>query len=204
MARLYIANCTKQIQQVAYRLDFNADGTPNTRGQFQPHRSQDIPPGKQVQLGGDFHMSQVDNIVEQLVPYGMVGAIDVAHAGKKVIPLVFNVDKPVPAEIMRRVVFHNDNTQIGEGAERRAKAAVANNQLVQNVVANEFANQGIDLEPSDKISFGVEQLEQSEAGERTIAEGFKVAKEGTVTGPSMLQQAREAQAKKKGRPRKIK
>jgi len=174
MSRLYIANCTKQNQMIYYRLDFNNRGEPEKNARFQPAKQQEIPPGRQIILGGDFHPTQIEDIVQQLVPYGLIGVTDVPRQ-KKVAPFVFNVDKPVPADIMRNVSHINSEVQIEEGKLRRQKAAIAVNDLVTQRVAAEFLNQGVTDEPTQNLSLAIEQEEQSENGEKRIAEGFKVS-----------------------------
>ena len=102
--KLYIANPTKQTQVVCYRLDYGNDGAlKDTNRQFQPARQQEIPPGRQVQLGSDLHIKQIEDIVDQLKVYGLVGVVDVPRlraadfdnlrAG--IVPYVFNIDAPI-------------------------------------------------------------------------------------------------------------
>lgn len=182
--RLYVANTTKQNQIVCYRLDFDRDGNQkDTNRRFEPARQQEIPPGRQVQLGSDFHPNQVHDIVEQLSTYGLIGVVDVPRLRKAdldnlrqgVVPYVFNLDQPVPQDAMRKVIAHNSAILVDDGRDRRAKAAVASSQIVQDAVQSEFANRGIDDKPSDRFSLAVEQDEQSEAGERKIEEGYRVS-----------------------------
>ena len=175
--KLYIANPTRQTQVVCYRLDYNKNGElqESDRTRFQPARQQDIAPGRQIQLGGDMHITQIEDIVDQLKPYGIVGVVDIPQLGRKVVPYIFNIDRPVPAEAMRKVQNSNAAVLIEDGRDRRARAAVASNEIVQNTVEHQFLENGIDQKPSDKIAVGFEQLDQSEAGEKTIAEGYRVS-----------------------------
>ena len=178
MARLYIANVSRQTQIVCYRLDYNKRGEDNIDRRFQPAKQQDIPPGRQVQIGGDFHMNQITDIVDQLAKYGLIGVIDVPRMGRNVAPYVYNIDKPVPADVMKRVRDHNHGALIAQGKDRRQKAAVATNEIVQDTVAKQFAENGIDATPVDRTDIAFEQEEQSEAGEKRIEEGFHVAPGG--------------------------
>lgn len=190
MVRLYIANTTKQTQIVCYRLDYGKTGElKDANRRFEPAKQQDIPPGRQVQIGGDFHANQIADIVDQLSKYGMVGVVDVPRLRGKVAPLVYNTDRPVPSSVMEKVRDSNASVLIQQGQERRKKAAVATNELVQNTVANSFAEKGIDAEPADRTDVVIEQQEQSEAGERRVEEGFHV-----VPGPQTR--------RKPGRPKK--
>ncbi len=197
MTALYIANPTKQTQIVCYRLDYNKRGEEEQMRRFQPAKQQEIPPGRQALLGSkDFHMSQVEDIVQQLEPYGMIAAKEVGRLPHKKINYVFNVGQPVPSDIMRQVTAHNAGVQIEEGRARRAAAAVASNELVQQTVQSQFLQQGIPAEPADSTTVAFEQMEQSEAGEKTIAEGFEVVPEGKV-GPRSGKPAVRAKSRRR-------
>ncbi len=187
--RMYVANPTRQNQVVCYRLDINRDGELKDMSRtFQPARQQDIPPGRQVQLGSDFHIKQIEDIVDQLTVYGMIGVVDLPRIPKPdlanlrggVVPYIFNLDSPVPASAIRQVLAHNEAVLIEDGRDRRKKAAVASSDIVQHTVANQFAESGIDAAPSDKLAVSYEQEEQSERGERRIEEGYKVSAEAPI------------------------
>lgn len=202
MAKLHMANPTRQEQVICYRLDFYNDGTrmEADRSRFQPAKQQMIPPGRQVVIGGDFHPNQITDIVDQLKPYGLIGETNVdqfiSSGDPKVVPYIFNIDRPVSLRAIKDIIDHNSAVLSRDGQQRRAKAAVASNELVQNAVANQFAEAGIDQTPSDKIEFGFEQLEQSEAGEKTIAEGYRIAPDPKAAP------VQAAPAKRRGRPPK--
>ena len=165
--RLNVANTTNQNQIIYYRTHFNERG----QQRFEPPRQQDIPAGRQVILGGDMEMPEIETIVRQLTRYGMVGCVDVPRL-KKIAPLVFNVGQPVPAEIMRRVRDVGSAIKIEQGRLRRQKAAISVSESVQRLVNSQFVDVGYPEVASDQIDVGFEQLEQSEAGERRIEEGF--------------------------------
>jgi hypothetical protein len=191
MAKLYISNVSRQEQIVCYRLDYGKDGElKDTNRRFEPAKQQPIPPGRQVMIGGDMHMRQIEDIVEQLKPYGLIGALD-APRQHRVATLVFNIVNPVPTKVMESVRDTNAELQTAEGIERRKKAAVATNEMVQSAVASQFLEKGIPDEPADKTIITFEQQEQSDAGEKTIAEGYRV-EAGAAAPPK----------NKGGRPRK--
>lgn len=191
--KLYIANCTRQNWVVHYRLDFTKDGELDPRRQNQPAKQMTIAPGRQVLIPGADHISQIDDVVNQLQRYGMVGVKDVPGlkttvkkfdpSSLAITPLVFNVDAPVPANVFQMVQDVNARIQTGQGQERRRRAAVAVNEIVQHKVESEFMAAGFDEKPSDKVDVAFEQLEQSEAGEKMIAEGYKVDKSAPTTTP---------------------
>jgi hypothetical protein len=175
--RLYLANPTRQEQIICYRVDFNKDGErlESDRTRFQPARQQPVPPGRQIQLGGDMHIHQIEDIIEQLKPYGLIGVTDVPRMDRKVVPYIFNIDAYVPLKTFKEVMDHNSGIHIQDGQHRRAAAAVASSELVQQTIANQLMQVGIEQPPAEAaVEVSYEQLEQSEAGERTIAEGYRV------------------------------
>ncbi len=196
MTSLYIANPTKQVQVICYRLDYNKKGESEENRRFQPAKQQPIEPGKQAIIGSrDFHLTQVQDIVDQLAPFGIMAAKDVGRLPFRKVNYVFNVDMPVPPEVMRQVIAHNSGVQIDEGQKRRSAAAVATNEIVQNAVQNEFLEKGIEAQPADNTSVTFEQLEQTELGEKRIEEGFEIVPEGKVGARSGKPAARAKRRK---------
>jgi hypothetical protein len=196
MSRLYIANVSTQRQVVCYRLDYGKDGElKDVNRKFEPAKQQDIEPGRQVQIGGDFHMSQITDIVDQLGKYGLIATADVPRLDRRVHPYIYNIDRPVPRDAMEKVRANNLASLVVQGQERRKKAAVATNDIVQTTVASQFAQSGIEAEPSDRTEVSFEQEEQTEAGEKRVEEGFRVVPDSGARAPAPV-------AKKRGRPRK--
>lgn len=176
--RLFVANPTPQRQLIYYRLDFDREGNPkDTNRRFQPAFQQEIAPGTQAQLGPDLHKNQVDDIIRQLEVYGIVHASVVKDTRRR-IAYIFNVDAPVPADVMRRAQFHNNNVLVEDGRVRRAKAAVASNNLIQETVHNQFLEHGIPAQPADSTAVSFEQEEQTEMQEKRIEEGYEIVPEG--------------------------
>lgn len=185
MSRLFVANCTRQFQEVYYRLDFNDGGQPEANRRFQPAKRETIPPGRQICLGGDLHMTQIKDIIDQLKPYGLVGTVDVPRLNA-IAPYVFDIDKPVSVSVINDVRNSNAGILIEQGRERRKKAAIVVNETVANVVGNEFASAGIAKEPTQEIEVEFEQEEQSEAGESRVAEGYRL----DANAPAPVQRGR--------------
>jgi hypothetical protein len=173
--RLYIANCTRQFQQVHYRLDIVDDaGRKDSNSRFQPSKQQTIAPGRQVALGGDLdHPSQITDIIDQLRRHGLAGVEEINRL-KGVVPYLCSTDKPVPASAIRQVMEHNKGIRIDQGQQRRARAAVAVTKTVEDAVAAQAAAQGLKPPEDQNVEVEFEQVEQSEAGESTIAEGYRV------------------------------
>jgi len=184
MPKLYIANCTKHDQIVFFRLDFDQEGKSVTQIGKMP-KQQDIPRGRQRQIGGDQPMPTIDSIVEQLRPFGLIGVADVARM-TKMAAYVFDVDRPVSAEVMRRVHAFNDGVAVMAGKVRRQQAAVAVNDQVQKLVDQLAAAANVPLpEPLDtgKPAVEFEQIEQSENGEKRIEEAYVIDREAPQQPP---------------------
>lgn len=181
MSKLYISNCTRQVQEIQFRLDFNQQGQPQM--QFRPALRQTIQPGRQVIVANkDLHQSQVDSIVGQLCRYGMIAVADVPRTKSKTA-LVYNVDRPVSSEVIRTVMARNAGVLLQEGKERRQKAALATNEIIATAVTNNFAAMGIPKEPTQDVDVEFEQEEQTEAGESRIEEGFRIRDNAPSTSP---------------------
>ena len=173
MSKLFVANCTRQHQEIHFRLDINSEGNQEQNARFQPAKRMTIPPGRQVPLGGDLHITQVTDIIDQLRRFGLVGTVGVPRL-KTMAPFVCSIDKAVPESIIRQVMDSNAGILIREGQERRKRAAVAMNETVANAVAEKFAAEGIPSEAKQDVEIEIEQVEQSEAGEKRIEEGFRI------------------------------
>jgi len=172
MSHLYVANCTRQNWNCQYRLDYDKEGEPARNSRFLFPKTETIAAGRQVALGGDLHMSQIEDIVEQLKPYGLIGAADISSLHGKKAPYVFNIDVPVSQSLMHKVIDHNSGVMIFDGQQRRAKAAVVANDIVANRID--------DLKT---VEVEYEQLEQSEAGEKTIGEGYRMDPNAPASPP---------------------
>jgi hypothetical protein len=183
MSRLYIANPTLQKQIICYRLDYSSEGEMNANSRFQAARQQDCEPGRQVQIGGDFHPMQIKEILDQLTTFGMIRVEDVTRLGRMPATYIASVDKAIPADVIRKVRDHNAKLLIEEGQERRKKAAIASESIVQNTVAQQLSNYDVEV-PADRTEVSFEQLDQSEAGEKMIAEGYKIEQSGSGSGSS--------------------
>lgn len=184
--RLYIANTTPQVYEINYRLGFNAPG----ETKFYPARRQTIPPGRQVVVGdGKLDAHEVEAVVAQLSRYGMHAVEDVKRgrlASK--VPLIFNVEQPVPKFAIENVRALNHSILLEEGRQRRARAAVAANDIVADAVAKEFADAGVLKEPTQNVSVEFERAPDESLESETdlrIGEGFRIG-EGGATRPAEL------------------
>jgi hypothetical protein len=132
MAKLYVANTTNQRQIVMYRLDFNSQGEADPNDRFRAARSAVIEPGRQIVLGGDLHIRQIESIIDQLSRVGGLGINEVARPpGETTVAYLLSTEKPVSEHHIRSILAHNQGFLRAQGAERRAAAAVAANAAVE-------------------------------------------------------------------------
>jgi hypothetical protein len=180
--RLYVANCTMQLMRLQYRLDFDPTGQVINR-HIAP-KFVDIGSGKQMSVGGDLELPAVQELISQLNPYGMLGEVDVlAGRQDKFCSMVFQLDRPVSAEAIRRTAAKNKEIRLAEGEERRRRMAIAANETIDAQVrasAPEGMLGNLNLTPAE---VGLEQLVQSEAGERTINEAFTIVQDPSMAPP---------------------
>ena len=95
MGKMYVANCTSQVQDFQYRL-------PESGKVFK----QTIPIGQQIQVSGDLNVLHIQAIIEQHAKYSMVAVHEIDRT-KPFIGLCYNLDKPVDMEKVRRALVHN-------------------------------------------------------------------------------------------------
>lgn len=176
MARIYIANPTNQVKQINYRLDYTVDEHGNRTSQrLLPYKSETIPAGRQLPVGGDLHISQIEEIVKQLSQYGLVAMLEMKTAkARGKVNLIFNLDRPVPSAIMRDAQDHNIGVMNDEGSERRRLAAIAGNDALSGVVSG----QGVpDVKDPKKYEVEYEQVGEDENyPDANLAEGLRVVR----------------------------
>lgn len=176
MARIYIANPTNQAKQVNYRLDYTVDEHGNRTSQrLLPYKSETIPAGRQLPVGGDLHISQIEEIVKQLSQYGLVAMLEIKTAkARGKVALIFNLDKPVSMAIMKDAQDHNMGVLDAEGFERRRLAAIASSEALAGTVSG----QGIpDVKDPKKFEVEYEQVNEDENyPDANLADGLKVVR----------------------------
>lgn len=116
--KLYVANCTRQVQDFIYRLPEHT----------APMR-QRIDIGHQVALSGDLSQPDIDAVIKAHTRYGMVAASEVDHT-KAFIGTCYSVDKPVKIGTIQFALQHNNDVLILKGREMRQEAAVAINNAL--------------------------------------------------------------------------
>ena len=179
MSRLYVLNCTAQIRQVYYRLDFAIDGQGNRMdGKTMTPKYMDIAPGAQVLFGGELLPTQAQEIIQQLEETAGAVAVDQIRTAKAkgVVKLIWSIDKPVPRPVCEDVKAHNMGFLTEMGAERRRQMALASDANLRDQLAEH------DIVNNDPIKFemAIESVgqEDSEMTAPRLAEGLRVNQNG--------------------------
>jgi hypothetical protein len=124
MPKLYIANCTPQVHMFAYWI---ADGPGR-------HLIQPIEPGAQIQVGGkQLSTPQIDSIIAQHAPYGLVS---VAEAFKRGVRgrfdgMAYSIDQEVPLVKLYEMVELRKGVLGVQGERMRTMAAIATNEYIE-------------------------------------------------------------------------
>lgn len=119
MTKMYIANCTHQVQDFIYRLPESGSA-----------RTQRIDLGSQIAISGDLSTHEIDAIIAQHTPYGLVAVAEIDRT-KPFIGVCYQLDRPVPVEKIKRAIIHNTGVLVDRGVEMRKTAAVAVNQALE-------------------------------------------------------------------------
>jgi hypothetical protein len=160
---LYVANCSKQIEQFLFRR-------PESRFTSPP---QEIPPGEQRAVIKDGTQAEVDAVIAHHSIYGMLPEAE-AFRSKRRFRLCYSVDKPVSEKGMRMAFERNDKLlkDDGQTARDRTAAAVAGglDESLQKSGAAGRASVG---------AVEVELVEQVKPGQAPgLNEGIEVVKPG--------------------------
>lgn len=118
--KLYIANTTRQNVDFYYRVP-EIPGAP---------RMQKISIGGQILVSGDLNTPQIEAILSQHAPYGIVSADELDRV-KGYVGLCFSIDKPVPAHKIERAMNENISILVRRGQQTRRESAVATSALIE-------------------------------------------------------------------------
>lgn len=122
MSKLFILNCTRQVQEFWYRLPENSKLL-----------HQMIPIGGQIQIAGDLSTTDIDSIIEQHAKYGMVAYSEIDRT-RPFIGYCYQIDKKFNniSDALQRGFGHNDQVLEERGRVLREEAAVAINQSIED------------------------------------------------------------------------
>lgn len=118
MPKLYVANVSRQNVEFNYRM-------PGQNGvKMVP-----IHIGTQVVIHGELDTNEIDSILEQHVPYGLVAA-DTIRGDTPYVGLCYAIDKAVRVNQMLVAMDHNQEVLHDRGRQMRQQAAVATNSII--------------------------------------------------------------------------
>lgn len=183
--KMYIANCTNQVQEFIYRLP-----------EVASIRSQPINIGRQILIAGNIGQEDVDAIIAQHSKYGFQSVQEVeqkSNAGQRpFVGLVYQMDKPVSLEKIRRVLLLNHNVLIVRGREQRKAAAVAASDAInQQTEGTPLALKALDLQ--------AEETESAKNPNPEFNEGVRVAAEELPEGEAeMVGRKKPSRSSRKG------
>jgi hypothetical protein len=172
MSKMYILNCTRQVQEFWYRLP-----------ESSKLLHQLIPIGGQIQVAGELNTPEIDAIIEQHSRYGMVAFSEI-NKSQPFVGYCYQIDKRFGniVEALQRGLEHNDMVLEERGQQLREEAAVAINQSIEDQRA-----------PARLTA--LEMTVEEEGDEGTFHKGVKVTKDRSVTPQS-------AQSTRKRKPRR--
>jgi hypothetical protein len=158
--RLYISNTTKQNVDFFYRVLENPVA-----------RRQQIPIGGQIVISGDLSTPDVEYIIGQHRPYGMVSA-DELDRTKEFVGLCYSVDKPVTMIKIERTMRHNDAVLIKRGEEIRKEAAIASSNGLENSLVEQDRQESLRSFETTIVEENSEKRDTSDV--KAISEGIRV------------------------------
>lgn len=168
---LYVANCTRQNMVFNYR--FQGDNI----------KYVNIPIGKQQKIPGVSTQAQIDQVIKQHEPYGMI-PVEEINRTKPFIGTCYSVDKLIKTDAIMKGLDHNETVLIERGREIRRAAAVQSNNMIENALheANQRNNMDVKL---DELEVMVQEADaQGRMARDGLQEGVTVTHN---TGPNPVE-----------------
>ena len=186
--KLFIANCTAQRHDFQYRIVEQAGV-----------KRQQIPMNGQIEIAYDLNQQQVDGIIAQHAPYGMV-SVDEIDRTRPFIGLCYSVGKPIKVDALRRTLVHNRDVLEETGKKNRTEAGLA---VAEQLMANDPANGGlqavetsvVEVEPKDG------HARDEEFGGKEVADGTRVDKNAERGAPPRVEKAAQRRSRERARGR---
>lgn len=165
--KLYVVNITHQGREFFYRPYI-------TPGERKPSNKVMLPPGRQVQIGGDLaSMEAADFIIKQVEVLGGRSVAEKNRLPNFVVPYAMSLDRPVPAKLIHELHAHNKKQLTLKGEMLRKKAAIGVDAILSK-----------HIEKLNKTSTGFEAMEDV-TGDRdtpSLDEGYTVDHTNQTTG----------------------
>jgi hypothetical protein len=162
---LFIGNATKQKFVFAYRV-------PEVAGV----RQQEIQVGGQVMISGNLSSTDIDAILDQHRPYGLVASSEIDRT-KTFAGLCYSIGQPITAAKLGLVIQRNTEVLVQRGQEMRKQAAVMIQGRIENDLAERQGMEGTNLRQLD-MSVVEEEPKGGYTTDAPIAEGIRVKRDG--------------------------
>lgn len=172
MTTMYVANCTRQIQDFMYRLP-----------EQTKVMKQIIDIGGQIRIPGDLSTPDVEAIVEQHAIYGMV-RVDEIDRTKPFVGVCYSLDKPVSVDKIRIALQHNQDVLVERGRKIREETAVSINNAMED-----------QTNALESLEVSIEEIEK-DGKDTQVNEKIRVDKTAPETGP--IRNARRGSVPRKG------
>jgi hypothetical protein len=124
MSSLFIANTSNKHNEFTFRLPGN-----------DQLRRVIISAGTQQQVLNNAQKEEVDAVISQHAPYGLVEASQV-HKIDKFSGVLYSIDKPVTVNAMNLAIEKNNDILLEEGYNLRQIAAVATNASLDETLSH--------------------------------------------------------------------
>lgn len=159
MPYLYVANCSKQHHDFLYRV-------PET----MQVKLQQIKAGQQARIGNrEFSPDQIQKIVSDHKPYGLVPASEVKNA-KTFVGQCYSIDKPLTLDTIL-MGFGNNDDVLKDVAERRREDVA---EKVVATIASTMRQVGVDV-PQAEVSI----VEDTQGGKPpALSKGYEAVAPG--------------------------
>lgn len=163
--KLYIANGTKQQQAFAYRLDKNPVA-----------RMMPIKIGAQIVVGGELTSAEIEEILAQHRPYGLIEAKEVDKIRGPFSGMCYSIDRPVDMDRIALAIHRKIESLEEAGKRQRQEAALATNQSLEESI------EGVDNSSLNNLEMSIQE-EEPAGGFRgdvdPVSEGIRVSRDET-------------------------
>lgn len=188
MTKMFVANCTQQIQDFQYRLPERAEML-----------RQSIAIGGQIVLADDLRPMDVDAVKDQHERYNMIH-VDRIGTVRAFVPLVYSLDRPVRSERIAEQVEANQLILVERGRKIRQDAAIAVNARVENQLAEDRAEARLNQLEMSVVEENRDPRDESPE----VAEGVRVTRgEARADIDTPLPARRRAAGRRRARAPKL-
>jgi hypothetical protein len=172
---MFVANASLQKFQFHYRLP-----------EQTKQRTLEIEPLSQTAIPDELQPADVDSVLAQHEPYGMV-SVEAVKGGvrlKSRSVLLYSTEGPVPAPLIRTLYDLNRGLLDEFGRNIRREAAIATNNVLQNTLDTQ-RSMGLDAQVAE-VEMTVQEEEPSNGfgDKKPIGEGFVVTEQGEDNKPT--------------------